>query len=60
MAWDNLSDAIFDHAQRHPDAPAPIEGPTRYIDARPRIAAGKADRLRLQSLAPWQAIRRGR
>ena len=28
MSWDNLSDAIFDHAARRPDAPALIEGPT--------------------------------
>jgi len=28
MAWDNLSDAIFDHAAQQPDAPALIEGPT--------------------------------
>jgi long-chain acyl-CoA synthetase len=27
MAWDNLSDAIFDHAAQRPDAPALIEGP---------------------------------
>jgi long-chain acyl-CoA synthetase len=28
MAWDNLSDAIFDHAAGQPDAPALIQAPT--------------------------------